>query len=35
MIPNAYLIEWKNYVPWKEPDMVEQDLVVCKALVTI
>ncbi|HOB85560.1 MAG TPA: nucleotidyl transferase AbiEii/AbiGii toxin family protein [Bacteroidales bacterium] len=35
MIPLAYLIEWKNYVPWKDPDMVEQDLVICKALVEI
>lgn len=35
MIPLAYLIEWKNYVPWKESDMVEQDLVICKALVEI
>jgi predicted nucleotidyltransferase component of viral defense system len=35
MIPHAYIIEWKNFVPWKEPDMVEQDLVICKALVEI
>ena len=35
MIPQAYLIEWKNYVLWKEPDMVEQDLVICKAIVEI
>ena len=35
MIPQAYLIQWKNNVPWKDPDMVEQDLVICKALVEI
>jgi len=35
VIPRAHLIEWQNRVPWKDPDMVEQDLVICRALVEI
>jgi len=35
MIPMAYIREWRNLVPWQETDMIEQDLVICKALVEI
>lgn len=35
MIPIAYIREWRNLVPWQETDMVEQDLVICRALVEI
>ncbi len=35
MIPNAYLIEWRNHVPWKTMDMVEQDLLISRAIVDI
>jgi predicted nucleotidyltransferase component of viral defense system len=35
MIPEAYIREWANYVPWQSNDQVEQDLVICRALVTI
>ena len=35
MIPVAYIREWRNLVPWQETDMVEQDLVICRALVEI
>ena len=35
MIPIAYIREWRNLVPWQETDMIEQDLVICKALVEI
>jgi predicted nucleotidyltransferase component of viral defense system len=35
VIPQAHIIEWQAHVPWKSPDMVEQDLVICRALVEI
>ena len=35
MIPNAYLIEWRNRVPWKTTDMVEQDLLISRAIADI
>jgi predicted nucleotidyltransferase component of viral defense system len=35
MIPQAYITEWSNYVPWQSNEQVEQDLVICRALVEI
>jgi predicted nucleotidyltransferase component of viral defense system len=35
MIPLAYIQEWSEKVPWQEPDMVEQDLIICRSLVEI
>lgn len=35
MIPQAYITEWSNYVPWKSNEQVEQDLVICRSLVEI
>jgi predicted nucleotidyltransferase component of viral defense system len=35
MIPQADIIEWSNHVPWKTNEQVEQDLVICRALVAI
>lgn len=35
MIPIAFIREWRNLVPWQDTDMIEQDLVICKALVEI
>jgi len=35
MIPLAYIREWRNLVPWQETDMIEQDLVICRAIVEI
>jgi len=35
MIPNAYLVEWRNHVPWKTTDMVEQDLLISRAIADI
>ena len=35
MIPQAYIIEWSNNVPWNTNEQVEQDLVICRALVAI
>lgn len=35
MIPAAYIREWRNNVPWQDSDMVEQDLIICRALTEI
>lgn len=35
MIPQAYIIEWRKNAPWSQPAQVEQDLVICRALVEI
>jgi predicted nucleotidyltransferase component of viral defense system len=35
MIPKEHIIEWKSTAPWTEMLMVEQDLIICRALVAI
>ena len=35
MIPQAFITEWSNVVPWQTNEQVEQDLVICRALVEI
>ncbi len=35
MISKAYITEWQQHAPWPDPGMVEQDLVICRALVDI
>ena len=35
MIPQAFITEWANHVPWQSNEQVEQDLVICRALVEI
>lgn len=35
MIPTRYINEWRNFVPWQEDVQIEQDLVICRALVEI
>jgi len=35
MIPQAYITEWSNNVPWKTNEQVEQDLVICRAIIAI
>jgi predicted nucleotidyltransferase component of viral defense system len=35
MIPQAFITEWSNAVPWLTNEKVEQDLVICRALVEI
>ena len=35
MIPMMNIIAWGNVVPWAEPRQVEQDLIICRALVEI
>jgi predicted nucleotidyltransferase component of viral defense system len=35
MIPRAYITEWSQQVPWQTNEQVEQDLIICRALVEI
>lgn len=35
MIPQAHIMEWSQQVPWPSYEQVEQDLVICRALVEI
>lgn len=35
MIPESAILEWSNTVPWNSNAQVEQDLVICRALVEI
>jgi predicted nucleotidyltransferase component of viral defense system len=35
MIPQAHIMEWSQQVPWQNNEQVEQDLVICRALVEI
>lgn len=35
MIPKSYITEWANHVPWQTNEQVEQDLVICRALIEI
>lgn len=35
MIPFDYIRKWKQNVPWPRNDQVEQDLIICRALVEI
>jgi predicted nucleotidyltransferase component of viral defense system len=35
MIPQAYITEWSQKVPWQSNEQVEQDLVICRTLVEI
>ncbi|MHB1460655.1 MAG: nucleotidyl transferase AbiEii/AbiGii toxin family protein [Armatimonadota bacterium] len=35
MIPAAYITEWQQTSPWSQPYMVEQDLVICRALIEL
>ena len=35
MIPRAYITEWSQHAPWKSNEQIEQDLVICRALVEI
>ncbi len=33
MIPKAYITEWTQFAPWKSNEQIEQNLVICRALV--
>ncbi|MBI2802887.1 MAG: nucleotidyl transferase AbiEii/AbiGii toxin family protein [Gammaproteobacteria bacterium] len=35
MIPRDYITEWRRHAPWVQDIQVEQDLVICRALVDI
>jgi predicted nucleotidyltransferase component of viral defense system len=35
MIPRDYITEWRAHVPWVQDVQVEQDLVICRALIDI
>jgi predicted nucleotidyltransferase component of viral defense system len=35
MIPEYAIKEWNKNVPWKSPAQVEQDLIICRALVAL
>lgn len=35
MIDGASIMAWNAQAPWTEPAMIEQDLIICKALVCI
>lgn len=35
MIPRAHIIEWQQNAPWKSNAQIEQDLVICRALIAI
>lgn len=35
MIERSSILEWNEHAPWTEPAMVEQDLIICRALVDI
>ena len=35
MIDRASIMEWNEFVPWNDFAMVEQDLIICRALVDI
>lgn len=33
MIPELAITEWRSVVPWIDVKQVEQDLIICKAIV--
>lgn len=33
MIPLDFISEWKKYTPWPQNYQIEQDLIICRALV--
>jgi predicted nucleotidyltransferase component of viral defense system len=35
MIQKEFIVEWKESAPWLDMQMVEQDLIICRALVAI
>ena len=35
MVPQAYITAWSNTFPWPTNEQVEQDLVICRALVAV
>lgn len=33
MIQESFIREWSEMAPWSKNEMVEQDLIICRALV--
>jgi predicted nucleotidyltransferase component of viral defense system len=32
MIPEKYIQEWAEFIPWKSKEHIEQDLIICRSL---
>jgi predicted nucleotidyltransferase component of viral defense system len=35
MIPSSFITAWSERAPWVENKLIEQDLIICRALVSI
>ncbi len=35
MIPLDYITQWRSHAPWQRISQVEQDLIICRALVDL
>ena len=35
MIPERYIKEWSEFLPWKSKEYIEQDLIICRALCAL
>jgi len=35
MIPERYIKEWSEFLPWKSKEYIEQDLIICRALCVL
>ncbi len=35
MIPLDYITQWRSHAPWLQISQVEQDLIICRALVDL
>jgi len=35
MIPEKYIKEWSEFLPWKSKEYIEQDLIICRALCAL
>jgi len=35
MVPEEAILEWKDFLPWQTNAMIEQDLIICRALVAL
>jgi len=35
MVKKEAIIEWKDFLPWQKDEMIEQDLIICRALVAL
>ena len=35
MVIKEAIAEWKEFYPWKRDEFIEQDLIICRALVAL